>query len=60
MSSLITEDGRYSTHGAQGNWTETLKVLFWAPASLILSWGVLDPLVMHLNLQGPAPAFLTP
>lgn len=44
---------------AQGSWAKTLKVLFWAPTSLSLAQGVLDPLFMHLNLQGPVLAFLT-
>lgn len=48
-----------SGHLGLGNRTETLEMLFWAPTSQVLSWGVLDLLVMHLNLQGPAPAFLT-
>ena len=44
---------------AQGSWAETLKVLFWASTSLSLARGVLDPLSMHLNLQGSVLAFLT-
>lgn len=59
VSSWTSQDGKNRMSRAQGSWAETLKVLFWAPSSLSLAWGVLDPLFMHLNLQGPVLAFLT-